>query len=342
VLYTITSKAGIAAEQGQQAVKTTTIITSEGATVFEAVRNMLQYAHKRPHYGHTEFILFGEDTAKDGILPYLDFISRNQEFRYNAKIYIVRELTANSFLEKLNSGDLYLADRLSIIEDNSNKLSKSGRVTLAEALFVFSKENVSTFLPVISIAPTKAGESPSEGKYDMILKDYAIFDQDKLFAFLDDELSMGVNWVKNRILSGVILVDAPDKKKVAMEIIQSKTSIKPYIDENGLQCTISIKFNTNIAETMSTEKIFTIESIDILKQLQEMQVKKDVENILNYAQEKDMDIFGLVSNFVMKYPMMKNELRANWRELFSEIKFKVEVDSNINTTYVIKESATSK
>jgi spore germination protein KC len=343
VLYTITTKAGVTAEQGQQGgPKATTVIVSEGATVFEASRNIMQYAHKRPHYGHTEFILFGEDAAKGGILPYLDFVSRNQEFRYNAKIYIVRGYTANAFLEMLNSGDTYLADRLSILEDNAFALSRSSRVTLSEALFILSKENVSTFLPIVNIAPTKVGESPSEGNYDMILKDYAIFDKDKLVAFIDDELSMGINWVKNRIQSGVILVEAKDKKKVSMEIIQSKTSIKPYMDKNGLQCTISIKFNTNIAETLSTEKIFTKESYDHLKQQQEKQVKKNVEKILSYAQEKNMDIFGLISNFSIKYPMMKNELSDNWKELFPKIKFNVEVASNISRTYLINESANSK
>jgi spore germination protein KC len=343
VLYTITTKTAVSGSQDKQGSSASSeILVSEGATVFEAARNMAAYAYKRPHYGHTEFIIFGEDTAKDGILQYLDFISRNQEFRYNAKIYIVQGDSANSFIKKVATGNIFLADRLAIIEDNSFALSKSGKVTLAEALFIFSKDNVSTFLPVLFIVPSKSGEDSAKGAYDINLKSYAIFKEDKLYGFLDEELSRGVNWVKNRIQSSTILVDAPDKKKVSMDIIQNKTSIKPYLDENGLQCTISIKFNTNIAETLSKEDIFNKKGLDYLKQQQENQVKKEVEKILSYAQEKDMDIFGLVSNFSIKYPMMKNELRENWPKLFPEIKFNVEVESNINRTYLIKESITSK
>ena len=343
VLYTITTKAGISTPQEQQGgTKVTEVLVSEGATAFEAARNMAAYAYKKPHYGHTEFIIFGEDTARDGILPHLDFISRNQEFRYNAKIYIIKGSSANAFISQTNIGILFLADMLSSIEDNAFALSQSGKVTLSEALLIFSKEQVSTFLPVLVVTPSKSKENPTQGAYDIELKSYAIFKEDKLQEFLDEELSRGVNWVKNRIRSGVILVDATDKKKVSMEIIQNKTSIKPYLDENGLQCTISIKFNTNIAETLSNEEIFDKDGLDYLKQQQEKQVKKEVEKILNYAQEKDMDIFGLVSNFSIKYPMMKNVLRENWSTLFSEIKFTVEVDSNINRTYLIKEAATKK
>jgi spore germination protein KC len=343
VLYTITTKTAVSGSQDKQGSSTSSeILVSEGVTVFEAARNMAAYAYKRPHYGHTEFIIFGEDTAKDGILQHLDFISRNQEFRYNAKIYIVQGDSANSFIKKVATGNTFLADRLAIIEDNSFALSKSGKVTLAEALFIFSKDNVSTFLPVLFIVPSKSGEDAAKGAYDINLKSYAIFKGDKLYAFLDEELSRGVNWVKNRIQSSTILVYAPDKKEVSMDIIQSKTSIKPYLDENGLQCTISIKFNTNIAETLSKEDIFNKKGLDYLKQQQENQVKKEVEKIISYAQEKDMDIFGLVSNFSIKYPMMKNELRENWPKLFPEIKFNVEVDSKINRTYLINESATSK
>lgn len=343
VLYTITTKTAVSGSQVKQGNSVSSeILVSEGTTVFEAARNMAAYAYKRPHYGHTEFIIFGEDTAKDGILQYLDFISRNQEFRYNAKIYIVQGDSANSFIKKVATGNIFLADRLSIIEDNSFALSKSGKVTLAEALFIFSKNNVSTFLPVLFIVPSKSGEDSAKGTYDINLKSYAVFKEDKLSAFLDEELSRGVNWIKNRIQSGTILVDAPDKKKVSLDIIQNKTSIKPYLDENGLQCTISIKFNSNIAEILSKEDIFNKESLDYLKQQQENQVKKEVEKILSYAQEKNMDIFGLVSNFSIKYPMMKNELRENWLKLFPEIKFNVEVDSKINRTYLINESANSK
>jgi spore germination protein KC len=343
VLYTITTKTSVSGSQDKQGSSASSeILVSEGATVFEAARNMAAYAYKRPHYGHTEFIIFGEDTAKDGILQYLDFISRNQEFRYNAKIYIVQGDSANSFIKKVATGNIFLADRLAIIEDNSFALSTSGKVTLAEALFIFSKDNVSTFLPVLFTVPSKSGEDTAKGAYDINLKSYAIFKEDKLYEFLNEELSRGLNWVKNRIKSSTILVNAPDKKKVSLDIIQSKTSIKPYLDENGLQCTISIKFNTNIAETLSKEDIFSKEGLSYLKQQQEDQVKKEVEKILSYAQEKDMDIFGLVANFSIKYPMMKNELRENWLKLFPEIKFNVEVDSKINRTYLIKESVTSK
>lgn len=343
ILYTITTKAAASSAQEQgEGAKVSEVLVTEGTTVFEAARNMLQYAHKRPHYGHTEFILFGEDTAKAGILPYLYFISRNLEFRYNAKIYIIRGQTANEFIGKLNSGNLYLADKLTIMEDNAYALSQSSKVTLNEALFILSKENVSTFFPTLNITSVKINESPSEGNFDLLLKDYAIFKKDKLQDYLEPDLTRGVNWITNRIQSGIILVEAPDRKKVSLEILQNKTSIKPYIDENGLQCTINIKFNSNIAESLSAEKIFTQEAMNYLEQQQEAEVKKEVEKTLRHAQEKNLDFFGIATKFIIKYPMMKNELTENWNELFPDIKFKVEVDSNINRTYLIKEAATSK
>lgn len=343
ILYTIVTKTAMTDTAGQGGGSAASdVLVSNGATVFEAARKMGEYAHRKPHYGHTEFIIFGEDTAREGILPYLDFISRNQEFRYNAKIYIIQGHTANDFITKVNEAKIFLADRLSLMEDNSYAISISDKVTLAEALFIFGKENIATFLPVIAIAPSKPGELPSQGPYDMAMKGYAIFKEDKLVEFLDEDMSRGVNWVKNRMRSAVILVDAPDKKKVSLEIAQSKTTIKPFIDENGLQCTISINFSTNLSETMSEEELFTIESFDYLKKQQEKQVKQNVEKVIRYALEKDMDIFGLLSPFIIKYPMMKDELREKWRELFPEIKFNVEVDSKINRTYLITESVNTK
>ncbi len=313
------------------------MIVADGETVFEASRLLLTYADKRPHYGHTEFILFGEDTAKDGILPYLDFVSRNPEFRYNAKIYIVRDSTAFDFITKTSSGDTYLGDKLISLEEDAPETSISTQVSLTEALYIFDKKSIATYLPCLHIH-----EGTSKNEVEVSLHGYAVFKEDKLYTVLNDDLSRGISWIRNLVVSGVILIDAPDGKKVSMEIIESKTKIIPRIDKNGMSCTIKIMFNSNIAESMSRVNIFTLQYIPILESKQEEVVKKEIEQILKYAQEQNLDMFSIISKFIMKYPSSKNELREKWGELFPEINFNVEVESNINRSYLLRESTGTK
>ncbi len=92
---------------------------------------------------------------------------------------------------------------------------------------------------------------------------YAVFKEDKLYDFLDDEFSRGINWVRNIIGSGVILVNAPDGKKVSLEIIDSKTKITPYMDENGISSTIKVML-TAILQNLCQRQIYSLNNIKLL------------------------------------------------------------------------------
>lgn len=315
------------------------ILVSDGDTVFEAARLLLTFGNKRPHYGHTEYILIGEDVARDGILPYLDFICRNHEFRYNAKIYIVKNETAYNLINKLNIGDMFIADKLSIMEDNAGNLSISSRETLNEAMFIFDKPNISTYLPCIEIVETPVTNdthSTSHG-FNLTLDGYGLFKEDKLQSFVTGNQARAINWVRKKIQSGIITVKSPDGKNISLEIVSNKIKIKPHINKNNLQCDITVNFTSNIAETMSKENIFYDKELVILENQQEQKVKKEIEDIIAYAQEKNLDFFGTLTNFVMAYPSMKNELRQSWGDLFPDVKFNVSVNSNINRTYLLRE-----
>lgn len=340
IRMTITTKDTKPSENGSGVSEKSEILVSEGETVFEAVRTLFESSSKRPLYGHTEFVIIGEATAKDGILPFLDFVTRDNEFRYNAKIYIVKGDSAFNLIDKLSDEETYLADKLSALEHNSGKLSISSQEALAEAMYIFDKPNISTYLPYIEIItdlPSVDTRVKSNGN-TISLNGYGIFKADKLQYFLSSQRSRGINWIRNKIQSGFIIVKGPDGKNISMEIISAKTSIKPSIKKGVLKCSVKVNFTTNVTETMSRKKIFYDAEVIKLQQQQEEQIKKEIEDIISYAQEKNLDIFGILSNFIMAYPPMKNELRQNWGKLFPEVQFSVKVDSKINRTYFLRES----
>ena len=163
-------------------------IVSEGNTVFDAIRKLSAYSDRKLNTGHTEFILFGESLARKGILPYLDLLSRHPEFRYNAKLYVVKGDTANSLVEKASTSKYFVGDRLARIEENISRTSISSLVTLNKALLIFDKKHMDTFIPYVEPVPTKAsGEKP--GTCDILFRGYVIFREDKLLYFASEEES---------------------------------------------------------------------------------------------------------------------------------------------------------
>jgi spore germination protein KC len=339
VKLTLTTKS-LSIGGGQEQEQKGESIVSEGDTVLEAARNLLVYSDRKPHYGHTEYILFGESIAKKGILPYLDFISRQNEFRYNAKIYIVKGDTADSLVKKTNTSKMFIGDRISSIEENIHTTSLSSIITLNETLTILDNKSLDTFIPYIEVTDTMTSEAKQD-KFDVLLRGYAIFLRDKLSYFTSREEARGINWMMNRIGSGIIIVKSKKGEEASMEIVDSKVKIKPEIDGDELHCTVNVSFTTNIGEIMGTKSLIDKESIEYLTEQQNKSIKKEIENAVELAQKNNSDHFSIVTKFILKYPMMRDYLNTNWEDLFPDVKFDIKVESNIKGTYLLNDPTQS-
>ncbi len=336
IMVTLTTKSISMGGGGQQQKENSESIASDGATMADAHKNLIVHTDKRPSFGHTEYILFGEAIAKKGIRPYLDYISRYNEFRYNAKLYIVKGDTANSMVKKTSTAKLFVGDRISRNEENAILTSLSSSVTLNEALLIFDNQALDVFIPFIEATNAVAsGESPAQ--YDILVDGYAIFSKDKLSYYTSSEEARGINWMMNRIGSGIILVKNSLGEEVSLSIISGKTKIKPRIIGNELHCEVNAAFTTNISEIMGNKTTIDNKTIEQLISLQNKAIKKEIENTISKAQKTNSDHLSIVTKFIIEYPMMKDYFTENWKTLFPDIKFDVKTQSNIVGTFMINE-----
>lgn len=336
IMVTLTTKSISSSSGGQGSKETSENITSYGKTLADAHKNLIVHTDKRPSFGHTEYILFGETIARKGIRPYLDYISRYNEFRYNAKIYIVKGSSANSLVKKSSSSKLFVGDRLSSNEDNAILTSLSSKVSLNEALLILDNKNLDLFIPYVEMSNAFiTGES--DAKFDILLSGYAVFKKDKLSYYTSGEEARGINWMMNRIGSGLILVRDQSGEEVSLTIIKGKTKIKPEIIGNELHCKVEVNFTTNISEIIGIKSVLGRKSIEDLVTLQNTAIKKEVEKTISTAQKNNSDHFSSISKFIIKYPKMKNYFMENWKELFPDVKFDVSVKSSVKGTFLINE-----
>ncbi len=336
VKITLTTKDISTGSGGQQQMQLGESIASEGDTVFDAARNLLVYADRKPHYGHIEYILFGEAIARKGIQPYLDFTVRQNDIHFNAKIYIVKGDTANNLVKKANTQKMFVGDRIMNIEDSVKNTSLSSIVTLSEVMQVLDNKNLNIFIPFIELTDTMTSEA-KEDKYDILLRGYAVFKSDKLLYFTSRENARGINWINGRIGSALIVVKSKNGEEISLEIVDSKVKVIPRIEDSELHCTVGLSFTTNIGEVMGRENVIKHDIISYLTEQQEKAIKQEVENTIKIAQGNNSDQFGIISKFILNYPMMRDYFEENWKDLFPDIKFDVRVESRIKGTYLISE-----
>jgi len=371
--------------------KTPEIVSAEGDTIFETVRNFALYKSKGMFWGHIKYLLISEDIAKENIIDVLDFFIRDHELRFDISIVIVKDTTAESYIRAGDKIEQYMPDLLDGVFHNVGKLSMSSEVKLIDAMENFNNTYVSTFIPTIDMVSRKNSEvdstpttdkalpigggvpagttlteessskssdsskssetsnfgvsssesssSSSKPKYVLYqnLNGYAVFDGGKLFGYLTDYMARGLNWIKGIISTGIIIIKDKNDKPLSMEIINSKSKIKTKVNDGKPEATITIEFSTNLGEVMDQIDISNEEDTIKMIENQTKIIKEEAENVVKYAQKNGLDILDISDVIHHQQPLEWNKMSDKWKEIFKTMKITVEVKSNINRTYHIRQ-----
>jgi len=166
---------------------------------------------------------------------------------------------------------------------------------------------------------------------------FALFKGEKLSEYIKDNMARGLNWVRGKVDSGIIVVKDPSGQSVSLKITDAKTKVMPKLSQGDLDITIKVYFSTNVSDIKGTKNIFEKRTLDYLKEQQEHIVKKEIMEILSFAKENNMDIFPISDEVYHKYPVFWEGIKDSWSEVFPKLKISVEAESVINRTYDIKE-----
>lgn len=330
-------------ERGGPEQKLSEIMYSEGRTGFEAARNFWAYSEKRPFFGHLEYILIGEEAAKDGILKHLDFFTRDPEDRLNLNVFVVKGTDAGEMVRQGNTRDKFVFDRLEGIKEHYWGLSMINRVDLMEIMYILDTEYLSLYIPCVKLTEkTENSDGHNEGM-DIALEGFAIFEGDRLAGYLEREMARGLSFLRNMAKSGVLNVRARNGSMVALELISSNRKMKPELMDGELRVAIEIDLKCNIAEIQSSEGVFDHESLRYLEEQSNQLIMDEVMKVIEFAREKRLDCFAAGDAVMHKYPCKwEDYLEKNWRDIFSEIDFEVTVRTNVSRTYDIKQPIGAK
>ncbi len=346
IKVTITSKeekfdAGEGNESGSGGGHSKIIVaTSEAETVFTAVRSFQSSTDKRLSFGHTDFILIGEDMAKEDISGYFDFITRDHEIRLTSLVYLVRG-EASDILYMSNSSQNFLPDRLKNLSDSVELLSISSKMEIYQFEAQFDKNNIYAIaVPSLEAIEKKyiSPNSDKEPSKDININGYGIIKNYKLIGFINNSMARAYNFIVNEVGSGAIDIKNKDDRLVSMEIIGSETEIIPKIEENELAgIIIKTKFYTNINEAQVRTDILAKENINFLKQQQTNKINEEMKSLLKYAKENKADFLKIGQKIMLKHPVIWDKIKNQWDEVFSTLDIDIEIESIIMRTYDLED-----
>jgi len=316
------------------------ILSAEGKSVFDAVRNIQTHSDKTIFWGHIDYCLIGEEAARENITKYIDFFTRDHELRIDYKIYIVRGSTVKDLIEEFNKSEYYIQEKLESLGKSHKLLGTSDELKDHELIRFLDIHGGSARVPCITLTVRQGNDGQVP---DIESCGYALISEEKLVDFIERDISRGVNLIANKIDSSVAVVKDMDGQDVSLEIIQSKTDVIPHFDGDMITgVTLKTKVMANIDEIQSHVDIKSKQFIQYLEAQLSDVLKREMEAVIKKVVENESDCLGICDRISLKSPIKWHKIKNQWLELMLKIKYEVEVSSKIKDTYDIKEPTGSK
>ncbi|AIQ33408.1 spore gernimation protein GerC [Paenibacillus sp. FSL R5-0345] len=328
----------IAGSKGGSPQSPVNLYKATGSTVYEAVRKITTLSPRKIYIAHLRILVLGEDLAKEGISPVLDLLSRDTEVRNDFFIVVSKNSKASDALKILTSLEKIPAMRLySSLETSEKQWAPTSTVTLGTLtteLVTKGKNPVLTGVIIdgnVDVGETQQNvetvDSPTELKYSGL----AVFKEDKLIGWLNQEESKVYNYLTNKVKSTVFYIKCPEGNKVSLDVFEAHSKIKSSMKNGKPEISIEQHIESNLGEVQCRNLDLTNpKTITELEQIANQKVELLFENTIKKVQQQyKSDIFGFGEVVHRSDPQAWKKLKDNWDQIFANLPVSVKTDIKI-------------
>nr|WP_318507178.1 Ger(x)C family spore germination protein [Bacillus sp. T3] len=253
----------------QQEAKGIHVYTSEGDTIFDAARALIDKVGKQPIWPYIKIVVLGQSVTKTNILPYLDFLNRNNAVQPNPYILLSKKDASDIIKAKVDFSSIPAV----IIE---KMLEQQGEVAFTPAIKLHQ-------FTEMMLSPKRVGylaiiDTVKKGKEEMPkIKNTGVIKDAKWVGNLNTQETRGLLWLKDEVKGGILVIPAlQGTGKIGLEILdQTKLDIKPKFAHGSIQ-SINVELNctVSIGEMLTEYTALNHKKIDEIKLIAEQVIKK--------------------------------------------------------------------
>lgn len=327
---------GSTAESGESGtLPLATIITREGRTVLEAIQAIQRSIDRTIFLGQLQFVLFGEELARQGIADTLDHLQRHGQLRRTMNVAVARG-SAESVMRSLSETLITLGLSLDAL---TIQAQRTGFVATLFGDFL-------QYLIEPGSGAVLAVFDSSETDGTLTVVGTAGFRGDRLAGIFNTQESTGVALALGQSKPGLVLVSETEwedeKVLAAFALRRLNPRIEVQLEDGKPKALIGIRFEGVLAEQIGGGNFTTQKDWSILEKTQERAVFNAVQSAVRKAQEWKVDVFRIGSRIEQRFPKAWQELEKNWNDTFAQMEIEVQVQSRLLETGLIKEPLTRR
>ncbi|SHG43249.1 germination protein, Ger(x)C family [Thermosyntropha lipolytica DSM 11003] len=308
-------------------------ISTQGESITEGARRVMLMVPRLPLWSHADVLIIGGELAHRGLGGIADFFARNRNVRHDVIVLISPYDKPEQIFQ--SSCPLSLCSSRGIMKILEFQETMLGSYTRMDMLHFLSRLATPGIDP---IAPQVVITKDIKGNNILTIEGMAVFNGDKMTGSLDEKESRGYRFLlPEKPQGGIITLKSPFAgcRSIDLEITRFKSSIKPVKKDAQIIISLKTEAELNILGIQGKEEILTPEKIAVLEKEVIKQITGDITACVEKAQKLNSDILGFGLAVYRYMPEEWEKIGTNWKEVYPEIDYEVEVQAKIKNTYLI-------
>ncbi|OON99891.1 MAG: hypothetical protein ATN35_10300 [Epulopiscium sp. Nele67-Bin004] len=317
-----------------------TNIMVQAPTIATSVDDLETRTRNTVTFSHVKVILLGEDLLKDAKLleESIDAITRGRVIARNVPLLAVKG-KAEDAQNIQNSQQPILGLYIMNYFNNRERPKAYFKPQLLGNFIRDMQDTGVATMPIFHLPETIEEDSDTTypvTEYEIsggaIIKNYELVD------YVDKEVVRGQLLIDGDSKNSPVVIEYKDRPLTY--ILQRQNSKIKFNDgPEGVFCIIEIETVGDIAEYVSTshESLFTIETIEEVKNLVADEVAKQVFWAIDRAKDMNVDFLKIGQEMYRKYPDLWERYEENWEvDGFRNMPITVQITTNIENTGIIQ------
>ena len=281
------------------------IYKQKDSSIQESLRKIIKESPKKLYLNHLNILIIDETVAKNNLKDILDFFIRCPEIRTTFYVLISKNkdiLPITTPLENISSQNI-----LDTLKTNNHYLSYTNLVTFQDLINTYLNPYQDLAIPSIeSIGNKEEGDTTdnlkkTERNTKIILSGIAIFKNNKLTGYIEENDALTYNLITNNAKTFLIKTNINNQEYIINEIFKYKTKITPNIKKNKLTITITGESSLKEENIKNNIPIKQIQK-ELNKTLKDI-VTNSISKIRNKYQT---DIYGIQDIIYKENPKYKH------------------------------------
>ncbi|MDQ7095198.1 Ger(x)C family spore germination protein [Desulfosporosinus sp. PR] len=307
---------------------TFSLLSADGNSVQDAIQKIDKITPRFLYFGHNAVFFIGEDLAKKGLMPYLDFFARNQWGQESAWIIIAKGGTGQKLLTTTNLLVRYPAMGLEeLVRKHQTQIP-----TLFKFLLNYHSDSGSQIL--VNAIDLKNTDAPAGFQIDqLLLGTSALFQKDKLTGYLDDLDGQTYEWLKNGFQnSRFSFTQVPDPGAPLLSVMLSgDPAVFQVMTSPKLNVRLQVTCDFNVTET-STSHLSSPADIRALENRLDDVLTQRFDQLMTHLQENKADVFNIAEKVHAYHLRSWQEVQDHWPDVYAGLPIEIVVNSHFRNS----------